>query len=75
MNVLASASLAAGFLGLGGFDMAKIGSITVKITTHYRYWFWSMVSIGWLAVELGADPEKIGSWIFKYGVKVRTEIE
>lgn len=48
--------------------MAKLAKIEVSVTK--RYWFWSMFAVGHLAIDLGADEEKIYAWIAKYGVKV-----
>lgn len=50
--------------------MAKIA---LTATIKPRFWFWSMVSIGQFAIDLGACPDKICSWIAKYGVSVKLD--
>lgn len=47
--------------------MAKM---EVEVVITQRYWCAAMVAIGYLAVRLGAEPEKIAGWIVKYGMKL-----
>lgn len=47
--------------------MAKV---TLEVRVTQRYWCAAMLAVGFAAIKLGADPDKIAAWIVKYGMKV-----
>lgn len=47
--------------------MAKV---TLEFRVTQRYWCAAMLAVGALAIDLGADPDKIAAWIVKYGIKL-----